>query len=309
MDDTTIDHVYEEVRTLDESDKIYEILNHQSVEDKYRVLDSFVNNIFLPSHKICSQCAYGSRGSPVIYSDTLIRCKRNLYAREAIFLCPEISSSQLYFQFYSISHFDRESPFNDRQDFMPVLNLMKTHQSGILYSRSILNDVFDLRSNLEPRITLLGNEVKKIGEINTQIYHRAVNFLYSRISKFGYPPSMIIPRIKSTRIFSSVKSTDYDENTSYWFNYDCDMKKQHDEKETRDEQHISAISEAHNNNRSSLLLLEPLLLMPELASPRQKSAKNRITHSEHVKIVRMVIAYTLSFFLLAIITFYIVYFT
>ena len=109
-------------------------------------------------------------------------------------------------------------------------------------------------------------------------------------------------------MFSTIKSTGYDDDIMYWMNYDNN----HRNNKNRDERLTLSIADArqdHRDNRSSLLLLEPLLLMPELAGTRRKPPKNRITHSEHVKIVRMVIAYTLSFFLLAIITFYIVYFT
>lgn len=62
----------------------------------------------------------------------------------------------------------------------------------------------------------------------------------------------------------------------------------------------------------SLLLLEPLLLMqqdieiPE--SKKRKRRKEQLTRSEQQKVARIMIGYTLAFFLLAIVTFYVVYF-
>jgi len=65
----------------------------------------------------------------------------------------------------------------------------------------------------------------------------------------------------------------------------------------------------HQESRPSLLL-EPLLLTPELTSSgHRKNMKNRIVRSERAKVVRIIIAYILSFLILASITFYIVYFT
>jgi hypothetical protein len=66
----------------------------------------------------------------------------------------------------------------------------------------------------------------------------------------------------------------------------------------------------------SLLLLEPLLLMqqdmadgsrtPILKKHRRR--KEQLNHSEQQKVARIMIGYTLAFFLLAIVTFYVVYF-
>jgi hypothetical protein len=66
----------------------------------------------------------------------------------------------------------------------------------------------------------------------------------------------------------------------------------------------------------SLLLLEPLLLMQqdtanESRTPmlkKHKGRKEQLTHSEQQKVARIMIGYTLAFFLLAIVTFYVVYF-
>lgn len=66
----------------------------------------------------------------------------------------------------------------------------------------------------------------------------------------------------------------------------------------------------------SLLLLEPLLLMQQdtangSGTPMLKKHKRRkepLTHSEQQKVARIMIGYTLAFFLLAIVTFYVVYF-
>lgn len=102
-------------------------------------------------------------------------------------------------------------------------------------------------------------------------------------------------------ILSSIKHIGYDTDLQNWMNYRNDILKLHNLKQD------DVID--HRANRSSLLLLEPLLLMPELGNSRYRHGKNRISQSEHIKIVKIIIAYTLSFFILATITFYIVYFT
>lgn len=60
----------------------------------------------------------------------------------------------------------------------------------------------------------------------------------------------------------------------------------------------------------SLLLLEPLLLIHDVKEERKrkKRRKEQLTPSEQQKVARIMIAYTLAFFFLAIITFYVVYF-
>jgi hypothetical protein len=67
---------------------------------------------------------------------------------------------------------------------------------------------------------------------------------------------------------------------------------------------------------SSLLLLEPYLLMQQdnadgSSTPmlkKHKKRKEQMNHSEQQKVARIMIGYTLAFFLLAIVTFYVVYF-
>lgn len=67
--------------------------------------------------------------------------------------------------------------------------------------------------------------------------------------------------------------------------------------------------EKFDRNRASLLLLEPLLLAPRPGSLQRKLDKDRLlARSEQLKLVRIVIAYTLTFLLLVSITFYVVYF-
>ncbi|KAJ9590615.1 hypothetical protein L9F63_016385 [Diploptera punctata] len=66
----------------------------------------------------------------------------------------------------------------------------------------------------------------------------------------------------------------------------------------------------------SLLLLEPLLLMQQdiqdgsrnSVHKTRKRRKEQLTRSEQQKVTRIMIGYTLAFFLLAIVTFYVVYF-
>lgn len=66
----------------------------------------------------------------------------------------------------------------------------------------------------------------------------------------------------------------------------------------------------------SLLLLEPLVLMQQDTADGSRTPmlkkhnrrKEQLNHSEQQKVARIMIGYTLAFFLLAIVTFYIVYF-
>ncbi|KDR16308.1 hypothetical protein L798_10123 [Zootermopsis nevadensis] len=63
----------------------------------------------------------------------------------------------------------------------------------------------------------------------------------------------------------------------------------------------------------SLILLEPLLLMQQdirdgSRSTIAKKRKEQMTHCEQQRVARIMIGYTLAFFLLAIVTFYVVYF-
>lgn len=305
--DATIDHFYEEVGSADSPNGRYEILDYR---DKHRRENSktFVNNLST-GYKICARCAR-SRGSPVVYSDRLIHGRKTIYAREATLFNPGLSARELYFK-YRCSTGDfavvNELAMISGElvgDYMPVLNLTKAGSPGILSFPSAHRDVFDLGTELEPCVSLL-NGSSNADQSNTRVYHRSANQHYSRVSTIGRQQPMIFRRIKSNRKFSTIKSIGCDENTINWMDYDYDMRTERSLAKGDEDQSPSIVQ----HNRSSLLLLEPLLLMPEITSTRKNLAKNRITHSEHVKIVRMVIAYTLSFFLLAIITFYIVYFT
>lgn len=298
-----IDHIYEEIGSVAESPNLpkYDILDYY---EKYSPTTAkmLIDTLFLPTHKICQICAATQRS--VIYSDRLIRFNQPLKAKEVTFFQVENS---LYFKQTSdvcYSNFKQFTNDQDSDNFIPVYNTAKPNTSGILYSNNLSTDVFDLKSTLEPTIRLLvDNDFR--GLSNTELYHRNAKNFYSRKSANGFAP-MVFNDMRNNGLLETIKSIGYETDLNNWMNYRKDVVKLRNSKPN--ELPLSVI-EPHPD-RSSLLLLEPLLLMPELSSnPRRNQAKNRITHSEHLKIVRMMIAYTLAFFLLAIVTFYIIYFS
>ncbi|KAG7212050.1 hypothetical protein KM043_012406 [Ampulex compressa] len=289
-----IDHVYEEVGITKESGNFfeYDILDYY---EKYSptTAKTLINTLFLPRHKVCRQCA-SFRDSPV-YTDCWIYAKEPLYAREV-----ELYQQEDSLCFRYCSRDDKAmlfSQYDNVQDCMPVYNCSKTNCSSIFYLHGLPEDIFDLRSVLGPHIFLMSGSFAETP--NTQLYHRSVNDVYARTSKNGCMPMTF--RLNHEVLLSSIKQAGYGTDLQNWMNYRNDVLQSRSIKQED--------AGEHQPNRASLLLLEPLLLMPELRSPRYRPAKNRLSHSEHMKIVRIVIAYTLSFFILAIITFYIVYFT
>lgn len=283
-----VNHIYEEIKMIKESQNTlkYDILDYY---EKYSptTAKTLIDTLFLPRHKICRQCA-ALQGSP-IYSDRLIYFKEPLCAKEVILFQLE---DFLYFK-YNLPSNSLNAQAYAIQDYMPVCNLVKTNASSIFYLNGPPQDVFDLKSILEPSIFITDNIFSGIA--NTQLYHRNANNFYCRVSINGSTP-MIFQKNRSSTL-NAIKSTGYETDLHNWMIYRNDLATLRNLKQ----------NECHPT-RSSLLLLEPLLLMPDLANSRQNRAKGGITRSEHLKIIRMMIAYTLAFFLLAIITFYIVYF-
>lgn len=284
-----IDHVYEEVNAL-ECDII-------SYYEKYSptTAKTLINTLFLPRYKICKQCA-NLQGSPV-YSDRLIYAKKPLYAKE-VYLFQQ--NETLYFRYSSEDNKCDNTLFlqyDDIQHCLLVYNYLKTNASSIFYFYGPSRDVFDLKTTLKPNIFIINSNIR--GVVNTELYHRCASNFYTRISNNGIIPKVF--HMNHNNILSSIKHIGYDTDLQNWMNYRNDILKLHNLKQD------DVID--HRANRSSLLLLEPLLLMPELGNSRYRHGKNRISQSEHIKIVKIIIAYTLSFFILATITFYIVYFT
>ncbi|CAK9831682.1 hypothetical protein ANTRET_LOCUS8634 [Anthophora retusa] len=286
---TKMDHVYEEVNALE-----CDIMDYY---EKYSptTAKTLINTLYLPRHKICKQCA-NLQGSPV-YSDHLIYAKKPLQAREVRLFQ---QNDTLCFKYYSNDgKYDNTLflQYDNVQHCLLVHNYLKTNASSIFYSYGPPRDIFDLKETLKPSVLLISSDTEEPG--NTELYHRYASNFYTRISNSGVTPTAF--HVNHNNILSSIKHVGYDTDLQNWMNYRNNVFRSHSLKQ-------DDVIE-HRANRSSLLLLEPLLLMPELGNSRYRHGKNRISQSEHVKIVKIVIAYTLSFFILATITFYIVYFT
>lgn len=288
----TLSHVYEEIRTIKEP---YNSLHKYGIQDYHKkyspsTTEALIDPLFPPRHEICKECAR-MKYSPV-YTDRLIYTKESLFAIEVV-LC----------QRDDVSCFAYRDPQEDQpndtvrlqydlnlRDCMLIYNYSKTNAASIFYSHCWPRDVFDLKSLLKPNIHVLNYPSRDV-IVNTQLYHRYVNNHYVRISKAGCA-SMTFYHDGST-IISCTRRISYNNDDLQ----DSLIYPMHESKEYR-------------QNRSSLLLLEPLLLSSELASSRyKKNIKNRASRSERVKIIRILTVYALSFLILASITFYIVYFT
>ncbi|CAL1682188.1 unnamed protein product [Lasius platythorax] len=290
-----LSHIYEEVRAIKEP---YSSLHKYDIQDYYKkyspsTAKALIDTLFLSRHEICEECAR-MKYSPV-YTDRLIYAKESLFAIE-VALCQRDDVSCFTFRD------PREDPPDDTplrlqygrnlQDYMLIYNYAKTNAAGIFYSHCWPRDVFDLRSLLKPNIYVLNYPCYDV-IVNTQLYHRYVNNHYVRISKAGCA-SMTFYRDRNTMI-SYTRCISYNNDDSQ----DSLIYSMHQSKNNE-----------YRRNRSSLLLLEPLLLTPELInSGHKKNTKNRALRSERVRIVRILIAYALSFLVLVSITFYIVYFT
>lgn len=295
------DHVYEEVGRIKESQywPEFDILDYY---EKYSptTAKTLINTLLLPRQRICKQCA-SLKYSPV-YSDRYFYKKKSLYAKEVILH----HLNDIYYFKYSSGETKRDKLFsednNNIQDCMPFYNYSKTTKSGIFYLCGPPKEIFDLKTTLDSEIIIISSTVNLVNDVvNTQLYHRYINDRYTRISKNGYIPMTF--EVNHDNILSTIKNIGYDTDLQNWMNYRNNFLQSCTSKQDE------LVLTEHHPNRSSLLLLEPLLLMPDLANPRQRQNKNRISHTENIKIIKIIIAYTLSFFILAMITFYIVYFT
>lgn len=264
-----------------------------------------INTLFLPSQKICQYCA-NAKNNSVVYSDRLIYKKKSLDAKLVNY----------HYQFYTnqLLLYDDNLLINDNnQDYMPIFNVSKTNHSGLCYSQVDKRDIFNYKT-LGPSILLLDTgKIDNYLNTNTDYYHRQMIASCCRVSRNVIFKPKVFQNINyQFKLINDgdneAKDVDCDEEIQYWMDFNEDarlLNTKNNNNSTNDMFNLSA-ARLHNH-RASLLMLEPILIMPDFTEPR-RSDKNRITHSEHVKIVRIVIAYTLSFFLLAIVTFYIVYF-
>lgn len=287
-------NAYEEIRAIKEP---YSNLHKYDIQDCYEKYNpsttkAFIDTLFLPRHEICKECAR-MKYSPV-YTDRLIYIKESLFAIEVV-LCQRDDVSCFAYrdsQKDLLDNIHRLQYDRNLQECMLIYNYTKTNAAGIFYSHCWPRDVFDLKSLLKPNIYVLNYSCRDV-IVNTQLYHRYVNNYYVRISKAGCA-SMTFYRDNSTMI-SCMRCIDYNNDDLQ----DSPIYLMHESKDNE-----------YRGNRSSLLLLEPLLLTSELASSRhKKNTKTRALRSERVKIIKMLIAYALSFVILASITCYIVYFT
>lgn len=286
---SNVGHIYEEVRAIKEprgSSYEYDIRDYY---EKYSpaTAKTLIDTLFLPRYTICRECA-STKNSPV-YTDRLIYTKESLLAVEVILYHRDDVSCFKYPREATKGIFC--SQYDQSQDCMLVYNYTKTNAAGIFYSHCWPRDVFDLQSLLMPSIHVINRACSNL-VVNTQLYHRCINSYHVRTSKTGCA-SMTFYRDCGTLISCTSTCISHNDSQNPLI-YQVHQLKDDDTGE-------------HRRNRSSLLLLEPLLLMPESMDSRyREDAKNR---SERMKIVRIIMVYALSFLFLANITFYIVYFT
>lgn len=285
-----VGHIYEEVREIKEPrDSSYEY-DIRDYYEKYSpaTAKTLIDTLFLPRHTICRECAR-TKGSPV-YTDRLIYTKESLLAVEVVLCQRDDVSCFKYLRENSGDIFC--SQYDQSRDCMLVYSYAKTNVAGIFYSHCWPRDVFDLQSLLRPSIHVVSRVSCNL-VVNTQLYHRRINSYHvNRTSRSGYIP-MTFYHDCHTLVNST---TCINRNDSQ----DLLIYQMH---QLKDDDIV-----INREKRSSLLLLEPLLQMPA-DSERGGNIKSRISQSERIKIIRIIMAYALSFLILASITFYIVYFT
>lgn len=291
---TNADHVYEEVQTTKEPRSSYDV---QDYYERYSptATKTLISTLFSSRHKICKECTETHYHSPV-YTDRLIYARKPLLAVEVVLChrddvsCFKYCSRREKFSSILCSQCNADQD----QDCMLIYSYVKTNAAGIFYSHCWPRDVFDLEAILKPNIHVISRARDVV--VNTQLYHRYVNNYHVRISRAGCAP-MTFRHDRST-IVDCTKRISCNDDLHDSLNYLRHQLKDDDN------------DERCRRDRSSLLLLEPLLLMPELASPRHdRKNKKPVVRSERTKVIRILIAYALSFFVLASITFYVVYFT
>ncbi|XP_071555149.1 uncharacterized protein, partial [Temnothorax nylanderi] len=289
---SNVGHVYEEIRAIKEPRSS---LHEYDIRDYYEnyspaTAKTLIDTLFLPQHAICKECAR-TKGSPV-YTDRLIYTKESLLAVEVVLCQHDDVSCFKYPREDSTDTFCSQYGQSSR-DCMPVYSYAKTNAGGIFYSHCWPRDVFDLQSLLKPSIRVVNRAPCNL-IVNTQLYHRCINSYHVRTSRAGCAP-MTFYHDRDT-LMSCTKRTSHNDSQDQLI-YQVPRLRDDDTGE-------------HRRNRSSLLLLEPLLLMPESAdSERREDIKNRTSRTERITIIRIIMAYVLSFLILTSITFYVVYFT
>ncbi|KAL0121631.1 hypothetical protein PUN28_006858 [Cardiocondyla obscurior] len=279
-----VGHIYEEILAIKESRNSSYEYDIREYYEKYSptTAKTLIDTLFLPRHAICRDCAK-TKDSPV-YTDRLIYTKELLLAVEVALCQRDDVSCFKYLRESSENMFF--SQYDQDRDYMLVYSCTKTNAASIFYTRCRPQDIFDIQSLLRPSIHVM-NRVSRNPLVNTQLYHRYINNYYVRISKAGCTPMT--------------------------FYRNCDTPMNHTARNDAQDPLIYEVNRLRDDvgerrkDRSSLLLLEPLLLKP--GCKYQEATKNRGLQSENTKIFRIIMAYALSFFILASITFYIVYFT
>lgn len=288
---TNADHVYEEVRATKEPRSLYDIQDYYEGYNRASA-KTLIDTLFLPRHRICKEYTETHHPSPV-YTDRLIYARKPLFAVEVI-LCHRDDVSCFKYR----GHRDEVSTILCSQhkadrDHMLVYSYVKTNAAGIFYSHCWPQDVFNLESILKPSIYVISRACNVV--VNTQLYHRYVNNYHVRLSIAGCAPLTF--RHDRNTIVNRMKRISCNDDSRDSLNYEKCRLEDDDNDERR-------------QDRSSLLLLEPLLLMPDIGSSRHgRKNKSPVLRSERTKMIRILIAYVLSFFVLTSITFYVVYFT
>lgn len=131
--------------------------------------------------------------------------------------------------------------------------------------------MFDLESVLKPSIHVISRTHNTV--MNTQLYHRYANNYHVRISNAGY-----------------ASMTFYRDHTTKYLSYSNDLQ------DSLTNQTYQWRNCKNRQNKSSLPLLEPLLLIPELTS--SEHSKGNKNQPECGKIVKIATAYALSFLFL-----------
>lgn len=288
---SNVGHVYEEIGAIKEPRGSSYEPDIRDYYEKYSpaTAKTLIDTLFLPRHAICRECAR-TRGSPV-YTDRLIYTRESLLAVEVV-LCQRDDVSCFEYPREDSEDISR-SQYDRSRDRMLVHSCAKTNAAGIFYSHCWPRDVFDLRSLLKPSIHVVNRACRNLA-VNTQLYHRCTNSYHMRTSRAGCAP-MTFCRDRDDTPISCTKRVSRDSQNPPIYQAHRSRGDHTDE---------------HRGNRSSLLLLEPLLLMSESAdSEHRGDTKNWISRSERTKVIRIIMVYASSILILASITFYIVYFT
>lgn len=183
----------------------------------------------------------------------------------------------------------------DREPLLAV-EVVPYHQDGLSlkYLREGSNDILYSQCNQSQERMLV---------VHSYVKTNAGNILYSQSSsRDTFDLNTVLE--PSTRLINGAPNVQASANVS---NNDdsLDLMTRIPISQSNNEEDV----EKHRRNRSSLSLMEPLLLMPELAnSGHIRTTKRCTVRSERVLIIRIILAYVFTFLSLASITFYFVYF-